>query len=246
MKRIPTLVLSALATLATGIALADTIELADGRLLEGDFVGSSNGIIMFNTGEGIEAFPEDEVVGLFFSSGVETAIEIADNEIDSNQITVPSGTRLIIRMSDTVDSSRHSVGHRFRAQLDGAIVIDGVTVIPRGTQLQGQITGQQQARRAVGSSQLSLTFTDVILNDEFIPISTGAMSAQTGGEAGRTLGRTARAAAIGGLANGSRGARTGAAIGAGASLLTSGASINVPRGTIIETNLAAPLTVTVQ
>jgi hypothetical protein len=146
-------------------------------------------------------------------------------------------------MSDTVDSSRNGVGHRFRAQLDGAVVIDGVTALPRGTQLQGQITGSQQAGRAVGSSQLSLTFTDFILNDEFIPISTGAMSAQSGDEAGRTLGRTARAAAIGGLANGSRGARTGAAIGAGVSLLTSGASINVPRGTIIETNLAAPLTI---
>ena len=239
MKRLAILLVSAL---VSGSIFADTIELADGRLLEGDFVGSSNGIIMFNTGEGIEAFPEDEVVGLFFSSGVETAVELAATAA-STQITVPAGTRLIIRMSDTVDSSRHSVGHRFRAQLDGAIVIDGTTVLPRGTQLQGQITGQQQARRAVGSSQLALTFTDVILNDEFIPIATGQLSAQGQSEAGRTIGRTARAAAIGGLIDGSSGARTGAAIGAGASLLTSGSSINVPRGTIIETNLSTPLTV---
>ena len=141
---------------------------------------------------------------------------------------MPAGTRLVIRMSDTLDSKRHSAGHRFRAQLDGAVVIDGITVLPRGTQLQGQITSSGQARRAAGSSNLSVTFTDVILNDEFIPISTGALSAQTGNEAGRTLGRTARAAAIGGLIDGSSGARTGAAIGAGASLLTSGASINIP------------------
>ena len=93
---------------------------------------------------------------------------------------------------------------------------------------------------------MSVTFTDVILNDEFIPISTGALSAQTGGEAARTVGRTARAAAIGGLIGGSSGARTGAAVGAGASILTSGASINIPRGTIIETNLSAPLTVNIQ
>jgi hypothetical protein len=231
-----------LAAIASGSLFADTIELADGRILEGDFIGSSNGIIMFDTGEGIEAFPEQEVIGLFFSSGVETAMELNDTGA-SNQVTIPSGTRLVIRMSDTVDSNRHSVGHRFRAQLDGAIVVDGVTVLPRGTQLQGQITSAGQARRLAGSSNLSLTFTDVILNDEFIPIATGQLSAQTGDEAARTVGRTARAAAIGGLISGSSGARTGAAVGAGASILTSGASINIPRGTIIETTLATPLTV---
>jgi hypothetical protein len=33
-------------------------------------------------------------------------------------------------------------------------------------------------------------------------------------------------------------------VGAGASILTSGASINIPRGTIVETTLSAPLTLT--
>ena len=60
-------------------------------------------------------------------------------------------------------------------------------------------------------------------------------------EAGRTVGRTARAAAIGGLVGGSSGARTGAKVGVGASILTSGSSINVPAGTIVETELAGPL-----
>jgi hypothetical protein len=240
MKRFLVLLIS---LLAVGVLHADTLEHADGRVLEGDFIGSSNGIIMFDTGEGIEAFPENEVVGLFFSSGVATA-EALVSAGDSNQVTIPSGTRLVIRMSDTLDSNRHSVGHRFRAQLDGAVVVDGVTVLPRGTQLQGQITSAGQARRIAGSSNLSVTFTDVILNDEFIPISTGQLSAQTGNEAGRTVGRTARAAAIGGLIDGSSGARTGARVGAGAAILTGGASINIPRGTIIETSLAAPITVT--
>ena len=43
----------AVALMASSLALADTLDLADGTLLEGDFVGSSNGIIMFNTGDGI-------------------------------------------------------------------------------------------------------------------------------------------------------------------------------------------------
>jgi hypothetical protein len=69
------------------------------------------------------------------------------------------------------------------------------------------------------------------------------MKAQAGNEAGRTAGRTARAAAIGGLAGGSSGARRGARIGLGASILTGGASINVPAGTIVEVSLSAALVV---
>jgi hypothetical protein len=229
------------AMLATGSLFADTIELADGRLLEGDFIGSSNGIIMFNTGEDIEAFPEAEVVGMWFSSGVATLEAEMASTGPAPTMSVPAGTRLVIRMSDTVDSKNHGAGHRFRGQLESAVVVDGVTILPRGTTVYGQVMAAQQSGRAVGSSSLSLAFTDVMLDDVLHPISTEGMNAQTSGEGGRTVGRTARAAAIGGLIDGKSGARTGAKVGAGVSILTSGASVNVPRGTIVETSLRVAL-----
>jgi len=242
MKKISTAVIGAIATFAAGLLFADTLELAYGTLLEGTFVGSSNGIVMFDTGDGIEAFPQSEVVAIFFSSGVETAAKTMQASSVS-QVTVPAGTRLVIRTSDTIDSNQHSAGHRFRGQLEGALVVDGITVAPRGTFVHGRIAQAQQARRATGSSELTVEFTDIMINDQLFPISTGSLSSQTGGEAGRTVGRTARAAAVGGLIGGSSGARTGARVGVGASILTSGASVNIPRGTILETTLAAALTV---
>ena len=42
MKKLLTLMISAIAVAFSGFAIADTIELADGTLLEGDFIGSSN------------------------------------------------------------------------------------------------------------------------------------------------------------------------------------------------------------
>ncbi len=226
-----------------GTALADTLELADGTLLEGDFVGSSNGIIMFNTGEQIEAFPESEVVGLFLSAGVATRESAAAaGDASPATVTVPTGTRLVIRTSDHIDSRRHQAGHRFRAQLEGALVVDGITVAPRGTTLHGRIVQSRQAGRVAGSSEMAIEFTDIMLDDQLFDIRTSGLTAQTGNEVARTAGRTARAAAIGALASGRSGARTGAAIGAGASILTSGASINIPAGTIVETNLSAPAT----
>ncbi len=234
--------------LATGPAAADTLELADGTLLEGDFVGSSNGIIMFNTGDGIEAFPEAEVVGIFISDGVATRearqqAQAAPQQSRPTDVTIPSGTRLVIRTSDSIDSRRHQAGHRFRGQLESAIVIDGITAVPRGAFVHGRITQARQAGRAVGTSELAIEFTDIMINDQLFEIATEGMQAQSGNEVGNTLGRTARAAAIGGLISGRSGARTGAAVGAGASLLTSGTSINVPAGTILETRLRTPVTV---
>ena len=242
MKKLKVVLAAAMAVAMSGSLLADTLELADGSILEGDFVGSSNGIVMFNTGDSIEAFPEDQVVGIFLSSGVATAQAIVAAS-DPTSITVPTGTRLVIRTTDTIDSSRHRAGHRFRGQLEGALVVSGVTVAPRGTYVHGVVTQARQSGRAVGSSELSMEFTDIMIDHQLFPIVTTGLSSQTGGEAARTVGRTARAAAVGGLIGGSSGARTGARVGVGASILTSGASINVPRGTILETTLRSPLTV---
>ena len=245
MKKRHALLAAVSATLIAGVSLADTLELYDGTLLEGDFVGSSNGIVMFNTGAGIEAFPEDKVVGIFLSAGVESA-EAYYAASDPNSITIPAGTRLVIRTTDNIDSNRHSAGHRFRAQLESALVVNGVTAVPRGTFVHGRIAQAQQAGRVAGSSELAVEFTDLMVNDVLVPISTGSLSAQTGGEGGRTVGRTARSAAIGGLIGGRSGARTGARVGAGASILTGGASVSIPRGTIVETSLSAAVTVSIQ
>jgi hypothetical protein len=239
MKFIPKIAVLLAAFAFTLAVASDSIELADGTVLEGDFVGSSNGIIMFNTGDGIEAYPEDQVVGVFFGSGVATA----QSESASATVTIPAGTRLVIRTVEGVDSRRHGAGHRFRGQLESALAVDGQTIVPRGAFVHARIAQAQQSGRMVGSSSLSIEFTDIMLDDRLYPIATGELSARTEGEAARTLGRTARAAAIGGLIDGSSGARTGAKVGAGVSLLTSGASINVPRGTIVETALRTPLTV---
>jgi len=231
-----------LMSLLVGSAMADTIQLADGTVIEGDLVGTSNGIVMFNTGDSVEAYPESDVVGIFLSDGVATAEAYAASP-DPTELVVPAGTRLVIRMVDSIDSKRHGAGHKFRGQLEAALVIGGVTVAPRGAFVYGTVIASQQSGRAVGSSSLAMEFTDIMIDDQLYPLATEGMSAQTGSEGGRTVGRTARAAAIGGLIDGSSGARTGAKVGLGVSILTSGASLSVPAGTLLETSLRVPLRV---
>lgn len=232
---------------------ADTIELVDGTLLEGKLVGMSNGIMMFDTGAGIEAYPEDEVVAIYNSEGV--AAREAEQKAQAapapqakeppkpKTVTVASGARLMLRMSEAIDTKRHSAGHRFRAQLESALTVDGITVAPRGTLVYGQITQTSTGGRVAGKAEMAIEFTDIMINDQAFEMATTGLKAETGNEAGRTAGRTARAAALGGLYGGSSSAKKGAKVGLGASILTSGSSINIPAGTLVETNLRTPLTV---
>ncbi len=227
-------------TLLASHSVADTLELADGTVIEGDFVGSSNGIIMFNTGESIEAYLESQVIGIFLSEGVATAQAMATAP-SQPAVSIPAGTRLVIRMIDTIDSKRHGAGHKFRGQLEGALVVDGVTMAPRGSFMYGTVIAASGSGRAFGKAQLAMEFTDIMIDDQLFPIATAVLAAQTEGQGKKTVGRTARSAVLGGLIGGSSGAKTGAKVGVGASILTGGDSIYIPAGTLLETTLRVPL-----
>ena len=234
--------LALLALITAQPVAADTLEMVDGTLIEGSFLGGNPTSVMFEAGGQVQAFDTSEVLAVWFSAGVTTA-EAAVTAPAASARVVPQGTRLLVRISENIDSSRHQAGHRFRGQLEGALVVNGAEVAPRGAWIYGRITSARQAGRVAGSSELSLEFTDIMINNQLVEISTTSLQAQTGGEAAQTVGRTARAAAVGGLIGGSSGARTGARVGAGVSILTSGQSVNIPSGTLVEASLRAPLTI---
>ena len=77
-----------------------------------------------------------------------------------------------------------------------------------------------------------------------VAISTLSLNGKGPNAAGDTLGRTARTAAIGGLIDGSDGAKTGAKVGAGISLLTRNNDIQIEKGTLLDFALDKPNTLT--
>lgn len=233
--------LAMLLTLSVTAPMADTLELADGSLIEGSYAGGNASSIMFESAGEVAAFPTSEVVAVFFSAGVEAAQTTAAAPAQK-AITVPQGTRLLVRTSEALDSRKHGVGHRFRGQLEGALVVEGVEIAPQGSWVYGNIAQAKQSGRVAGSSELLVEFTDLMIGEQLYPIATTGLKAQTGNTGRQTVGRTARGAAVGGLIGGSSGARTGAAVGAGVSILTGGNSINIPAGTLVETSLRTPLT----
>jgi hypothetical protein len=228
---------------------ADTLQLANGQKIEGTFVGRSDGNVKFEVNGITTTYDEKDVKNIAFGSSQEKsknttgAAPAEKSPAVTTAITVPSGTQLMIRTKEPLDSSRHKAGHKFTATLEADLAVGGTVVAPRGSNVYGELTQAKQAGRVAGKSELTVAFTGLMINNQIKLIRTSEIQAVAdSNQAKNTVGKTARGAAIGGLIDGSSGAKTGAKVGVGASLLTRGGRINIPANTLLETRLAEPFT----
>jgi hypothetical protein len=160
-------------------------------------------------------------------------------------ITVPAGTNILVRMLDTVDSSKNSVGSRFTATLETNLVVNGSVVVPKGNTVYGRLAEAKQAGRATGSSELQLELTDIVVGGTAYPVLTSdyEVKGSSSGKrsAKRLLGGAGLGAAIGGIAgNAGKGAAIGATVGAVGAVAQKGKSVNVPSETLLEFRLQQP------
>jgi hypothetical protein len=233
----------------SSMAAADTLELVNGQTVEGTFVGRADGKVQFEVNGIVTSYDAKDVKNIAFGSDGQpsaapaTAAPAAKADAPSGAVTVPAGTIIMVRIKDALDTSRHRAGHKFTAALEADLVVNNTVVAPRGATLYGELTQAKQARRLAGKSEMTITFTGLMINNQIRPISTGAVRAVAESGSGRdTVGKTARGAAIGGLIDGRDGARTGAKVGLGAAILTRGGRINIPPNTLLEVPFAAPFT----
>ena len=160
-------------------------------------------------------------------------------------ISVPAGTSILVRMLDTVDSSKNPPGSRFTAVLETNLVVNGSVVVPKGNTVYGRLAQAKQAGRATGSSELELELTDIVVGGTAYPLLTSDYQLKGSGSgkrsAKRLLGGAGLGAIIGGIAgNAGMGAAIGATAGAVGSVAQKGKSVNVPSETLLEFHLQQP------
>jgi hypothetical protein len=163
-------------------------------------------------------------------------------------ITVPAGTTILVRMLDTVDSSKNPPGSRFTATLETNLVVGNTVVVPQGNTIYGRLSESKQAGRATGSSELQLELTDIVVGGTAYPLLTSDYQVKGSGSgkrsAKRVLGGAGLGAAIGGIAgNAGRGAAIGAVVGTAGAVAQKGKSVNVPSETLLEFRLQQPASV---
>jgi hypothetical protein len=178
-----------------------------------------------------------------------TAAAVAPAAAQSTKkIYVPAGTRILVRMIDSIDSSKQKAGDRFTASLETNLVVDDIVVAPRGTKVLGRLASASSAGRMKGSSELTLELTDIVLRGTAYPLLTSTYEVKGKGEGGNTakkvIGGAGLGALIGGIAGGGKGAGIGALVGGGAGTAVAaskkGQQLTIPSESLLEFRLQQP------
>lgn len=257
-------------------ARPDTLELKNGSVIKGTYAGGSETQISFRVGSSVQQYAIVDIASLKFdsrnsgtakeapgfakretapASGISKQNEPAEPSRETpvatsaESTTVPSGTRLFVRMIDSVDSDKNQVGDRFMASLEEPLYVADSMVAAKGTSVYGRLEQVNESGQLTGKAQMRLRLTSIVVNGRTIPLSTGDYSVSGESRGASTAKKVGGGAAIGALsgaiAGGGKGAAIGAGVGAGAGtavqVVTKGEQVHVPSETLLEFALDQPL-----
>jgi hypothetical protein len=175
--------------------------------------------------------------------------QLKQRPVQQASITLPAGTRIHVRLAETLDTKRNESGDRFAATLASPIVVGGKEVVPRGANFSGRVDASKPSGRLKGRALMTLSLDSFELNGRKYRISTSHASRASGGHKKRNLiaigGGSGLGAAIGALAGGGKGALIGAGAGAGAGTIgaafTGKKNVHIPAETPLSFELRSPV-----
>jgi hypothetical protein len=149
------------------------------------------------------------------------ALTVRRAETKSNARVIPPGTLLKVSLIDSIDSDTSVAGDHFLASLAEAVVIDGATLLSRGTRVRGRVLNAEGAGKVKGRAVIQLELTDIVQsNNRMIPIKTRTFEETAGSTQTRDAqviaGGAGVGAVIGAIVGGKKGAAIGAVTGGGA------------------------------
>lgn len=235
--------------LAAGLAssaFADTLNLKDGRSVDGTYLGGTSREIRMEVDGRIQTFAIDQVESVRFRGNLNTDADAApvlrdatrdrDRDRDRERPTVfrpdtssqttsrpslagielPAGTPFVVRMIDAVDSQTNHAGQTFRASLDEPVLINGETAIARGADVTVKLVDDKESGKITGKTVLTLDLVSVMVQGRMVDINTQAITQASSGRGARSGKVIGGTAALGAIIGAIAGGGRGAAIGAGA------------------------------
>ncbi len=186
--------------------------------------------------------------------------------VAQNNISVPAGTALRVKLETTLSTFSNKEGDPFSGKVMEAVVLGGKTVIPAGATVQGRVTKVSEPRRIAGKPTIGLFPETLILpNGEHFMLNAPVVDTNLGrgtdvnvegqfkgsGHDKMTLvevgAGTGGGMLFGGLIGGGPGVLIGGAVGAGATVthwLVKHRSAVLPSGTELTLELSRPLALT--
>ena len=186
------------------------------------------------------------------------ALKPAASHPNNNEITIPAGTKIPIRLKNTISTKSSHQGDPIYAQSTFPVVVNDRIVVPAGTYVQGKISQIKPAGRLKGRAEVLVHFTTLIYPSGYTVILPGAIEdapgvnkssvkdkegtiqadSQKAKTAGTIAGPAAQGAVIGAVTRGGEGALIGAGIGGAVgttiAALSHGNEVRMDPGTTLE------------
>ncbi len=190
-------------------------------------------------------------------------ILLAASAVAQNNISLPAGTSMKVKLENTLATFSSKSGDPFSARVTEAVMLDGKPVIPIGATVQGRITKSSEPRRIAGKPTITIFPENVILpNGEHymlnaVLVDTSVRNGTDVNDEGEFKGKghdgkdmteigmcTGGGMLVGGLIGGGKGVLIGGAVGATATVahwLGKKNSTMLPAGTELVMELSRPL-----
>ena len=160
---------------------------------------------------------------------------------------LPVGKAIPVSITQTLAASKNNVGDGFTGVVASDVTLNGVTIIRRGTHVDGTVVAAKGKGKFKGAGDLAIQLNSVggmrVSSSEYEVASKGK-GKRTGGF---IAGMTGAGMIIGGVATGGVGLAIGGAAGAGAGTLIAGATgnrdIEIPAESVVRFKLADDLVV---
>lgn len=171
----------------------------------------------------------------------------------TRDVTIPSGTLLSVRMVDSVDSKTDQLGQTYKASMDSPLVVDGQTIIPKGSEVSIKLTKVATAGNMKGTSEVQLQLDRVYVSNKAYTVTSNTFQSVGSSEGKKTAKQTGIGAGIGAvigaIAGGGKGAAIGAGVGGGAgaatAAVTKGEQVRIASEEKLDFRLEEALKVTV-
>jgi glucose/arabinose dehydrogenase len=165
-------------------------------------------------------------------------------------LTLPRGTRLEVRLDQTIDVKHVASGDRFGGTLAQPVVEGNTVAVPAGSGATGEVLVAHKRGKFKGRSMMALTLTRLDVNGTQYRIETGSLARSKKGKGKRSAafigGGAGMGMLIGGLATGGVGLLFGGLAGGGAGALgaafTGNSDLKIPAETVVTFRLQDALT----
>ncbi len=234
-----------------GIVRADTLVLRDGTQLSGVLVSATAQTITFKDAKGVvHRYNRTKIQTLEFATTDQKATGAA---VQSKKLeTLPSGTEVVVRTNEAIDSKSAKENQAFAAQVDQDVMGgSNNVVVPKGSPVE-LVIQKVSSGGVTGSPEMMLDVQSITVGGQRYLVSTADLQqkSDTGiGANKRTAeavgGGAALGAIVGAVVGKGKGAAIGAAVGAaggaGTQILIKGKEVHVPAETVLKFQLDKPV-----